>query len=56
MNSRNTDLEQVKLVAHALLEVEIQPTEFSPIHACFSGRKESKVIVDLDRLEKIMEV
>ena len=31
MNSRNTDLEQVKLVAHALLEVEIQPTEFSPM-------------------------
>lgn len=29
MNSRNTDLEQVKLVAHALLDVEIQPTEFS---------------------------
>ena len=31
MNSRNTDLEQVKLVAHALLDVEIQPTEFSPM-------------------------
>ena len=31
MNSRNTDLEQAKLVAHALLEVEIQPTEFSPM-------------------------
>ena len=31
MDSRNTDLEQVKLVAHALLDVEIQPTEFSPM-------------------------
>lgn len=31
MASRNTDLEQVKLVAHALLDVEIQPTEFSPM-------------------------
>ena len=31
MDSRNTDLEQVKLVAYALLNVEIQPTEFSPI-------------------------
>lgn len=31
MNSCNTDLEQVKLVAHALLNVEIQPTEFSSI-------------------------
>ena len=31
MKSRNTDLEQVKLVAHALLNVEIQPTEFSPM-------------------------
>lgn len=31
MNSRNTDLEQVKLVAHALLDVEIHPTEFSPM-------------------------
>ena len=31
MNPRNTDLEQAKLVAHALLDVEIQPTEFSPM-------------------------
>lgn len=33
MNSCNTDLEQVKLVAHALLNVEIQPTEFSSMAA-----------------------
>ena len=33
MNSRNTDLEQVKLVAHALLNVAIHPTEFSSVVA-----------------------